>query len=245
MSAPTFEDVRAAAVRIAPFVPPTPVLRSAGIDAWIGTRVHLKAEHLHATGAFKLRGATNAVLQLTDDEAARGVVAHSSGNHASALARAATMRGVVATIVIPRGAPATKVAATVAAGGRIVECEPTMAARAEAVARLVAETGAVEIHPFDDPGVQVLGLQVHPRAHPRVDARRAQHRRGRHERRDASGRRPHVLERRPRARHPWSPTGGRSASLLVQFTRQFVGCGVTRGWRSWWSGRRGGCRPPR
>ena len=154
MTAPSFEDVRAAAARIAPFVPPTPVLRSVGIDAWVGTRVHLKAEHLHATGAFKLRGATNAVLQLTDDEAARGVVAHSSGNHASALARAATARGIVATIVIPRGAPAAKVAATIDAGGRIVECEPTMAARAEAVARLVAETGAIEIHPFDDPRVQ-------------------------------------------------------------------------------------------
>ena len=84
--------------------------------SWAGARVHLKAEHLHATGAFKLRGATNAVLQLSEDEAARGVVAHSSGNHASALARAASTRGIVCTIVIPRGAPATKVAAT--EGGR-------------------------------------------------------------------------------------------------------------------------------
>ena len=84
---PSFDEVRAAAARIAALVPPTPVLRSAAIDAWVGTRVHLKAEHLHATGAFKLRGATNAVLQLSDEEAARGVVAHSSGNHASALAR--------------------------------------------------------------------------------------------------------------------------------------------------------------
>ena len=150
----TFDDVREAAARIAPFVPPTPVLRSAAIDAWTGTRVHLKAEHLNATGAFKLRGATNAVLQLSDQEAARGVVAHSSGNHASALARAASMRGIACTIVIPRGAPATKVAATKAEGGRVVECEPTMEARAETVAKLVADTGAVEIHPFDDPRVQ-------------------------------------------------------------------------------------------
>src|SRR6187455_3120948 len=154
MPAPSFDDVRAAAARIAPFVPPTPVLRSVGIDAWVGTRVHLKAEHLHATGAFKLRGATNAVLQLSDEEAARGVVAHSSGNHASALATAASARGIGCTIVIPRGAPAAKVAATEAAGGRIVECEPTMEARAAAVAELVAATGAVEIHPFDDPRVQ-------------------------------------------------------------------------------------------
>lgn len=153
-SGPSFDDVRAAAARIAPYVPPTPVLRSAAIDGWTGTRVHLKAEHLHATGAFKLRGATNAVLQLSDDEAARGVVAHSSGNHASALAWAASIRSIACTIVIPRGAPAAKVAATKAAGGRIVECEPTMDARAEAVAELVADTGAVEIHPFDDPRVQ-------------------------------------------------------------------------------------------
>ena len=154
MTTPSFDDVVAAAARIAPFVPPTPVLRSAGIDAWVGTRVHLKAEHLHATGAFKLRGATNAVLQLTDDEAARGVVAHSSGNHASALAHAARQRGIRCTVVMPRGAPAAKKQATEALGARVVECEPTMTARAEAVAELVGQTGAVEIHPFDDPRVQ-------------------------------------------------------------------------------------------
>ncbi|MFL6204097.1 MAG: threonine/serine dehydratase [Acidimicrobiales bacterium] len=154
MSDLTIADVRAAAHRIATLVPATPILRSDGIDRWVGTRVHLKAEHLHATGAFKLRGATNAVLQLSDEQAARGVVAHSSGNHASALARAAAARGIACTIVIPRGAPAAKVATTREAGGRIVECEPTMEARAAAVARLVAETSAVEVHPFDDPRVQ-------------------------------------------------------------------------------------------
>ena len=79
---PTFDDVKAAAARIAAQVPPTPVLRSRAVDDWVGTRVHLKAEHLHATGAFKLRGATNAVLLLDDEAAARGVAAHSSGNHA-------------------------------------------------------------------------------------------------------------------------------------------------------------------
>ena len=151
---PSFADVQDAAARLAGLVPPTPVLRSAGIDDWVGARVHLKAEHLHATGAFKLRGATNAVLQLSPAEAARGVVAHSSGNHASALAWAAARRGITCTVVMPRGAPAAKVAATQAAGARIVECEPTMAARREAVARLVEATGAVEVHPFDDPRVQ-------------------------------------------------------------------------------------------
>ena len=152
--APTFDDVRAAALRIADLVPATPVLRSAAIDEWVGTRVHLKAEHLHATGAFKLRGATNAVLLLSDEEAARGVVAHSSGNHASALARAAQQRGIRCTVVMPRGVPTTKRAATEAAGADVVICDPTLEARAATVAALVAETGAVEIHPFDDPRVQ-------------------------------------------------------------------------------------------
>ncbi|MET0903430.1 MAG: threonine/serine dehydratase [Acidimicrobiales bacterium] len=152
--APSFDDIRAAAARIAHAVPATPVLRSAAIDELVGTRVHLKAEHLHATGAFKVRGATNAVLLLSDEEAARGVAAHSSGNHASALAAAAASRGIPCTVVIPRGVPAAKLAATRAAGARIVECEPTMAARAATLAKVVSETGAVEIHPFDDPRVQ-------------------------------------------------------------------------------------------
>lgn len=151
---PTIADVRAAAGRIRPFVPITPVLRFPAIDAWVGTRVHLKAEHLHATGAFKLRGATNAVLQLTDEEAARGVVAHSSGNHAWALAVAAAQRGISCTVVMPRGAPAAKQSATEAAGATVVVCEPTLAARAATVAALVADTGAVEVHPFDEPRVQ-------------------------------------------------------------------------------------------
>lgn len=154
MTPPTLTDVRAAADRIRPFVPPTPVLRCAAIDEWVGTRAHLKAEHLHATGAFKLRGATNAVLLLSDEDAARGVVAHSSGNHASALATAAAGRGIECTIVMPRGAPATKESATRAAGATVVICDPTLEARAATVARLVAETGAVEVHPFDDPNVQ-------------------------------------------------------------------------------------------
>jgi threonine dehydratase len=153
VTGPTLDDVRAAATRIASLVPPTPVLRSASVDAWVGTRVHLKAEHLHATGAFKLRGASNAVLLLDDDEAARGVVAHSSGNHASALALAAQRRGIGCTVVMPRGVPATKLAATEAAGATVVICDPTLEARAATVAGLVADTGAVEVHPFDDPRV--------------------------------------------------------------------------------------------
>jgi threonine dehydratase len=153
VSTPTLDDVRAAASRIASLVPPTPVLRSAAVDEWVGTRVHLKAEHLHATGAFKLRGATNAVLLLDDDTAARGVAAHSSGNHAAALAVAAARRGIACTVVMPEGTPSTKRAATEAAGARVIMCAPTLQARAETVARVIVDTGAVEIHPFDDPRV--------------------------------------------------------------------------------------------
>ena len=151
---PSFEEVRAAAARIALAVPPTPVLRSSAIDDWVRSRVHLKAEHLHLTGAFKLRGATNAVLLLSDEDAARGVAAHSSGNHASSLAAAAAKRGIPCTVVIPRGMPAAKLAAVEASDARIVECEPTMESRAETLAKVIADTGAVEIHPFDDPRVQ-------------------------------------------------------------------------------------------
>jgi threonine dehydratase len=151
---PSFEEVQAAAGRIALAVPPTPVLRSRAIDDWVHSRVHLKAEHLHHTGAFKLRGATNAVLLLSDDEARRGVAAHSSGNHASSLAAAAGKRGIPCTVVIPRGMPAAKLAAVQASGAHIVECEPTMESRADNLAKVIADTGAVEIHPFDDPRVQ-------------------------------------------------------------------------------------------
>jgi threonine dehydratase len=153
VSSPTLADVRAAAARISALVPPTPVLRSAAIDDWVGTRVHLKAEHLHATGAFKLRGATNAVLLLDDATAARGVAAHSSGNHAAALAVAAARRGIPCTVVMPEGTPATKRAATEAAGARVIMCAPTMPARAGAVLEVLRDTGAVEVHPFDDPDV--------------------------------------------------------------------------------------------
>ena len=144
--------MRAAAARIAALVPATPVLRSPAIDEWVGARVHLKAEHLHATGAFKLRGATNAVLLLTDEEAARGVVAHTRATTPSALAAAARRRGIACTVVIPRAARAPSRRHR-GRGRRVVKCAPTLEARAETVAAVLADTGAVEIHPFDDPRV--------------------------------------------------------------------------------------------
>ncbi len=150
MSGPAFSDVLAAAARIAPHVHHTPVVRSHLLDEWAGAAMHLKTENLQRVGAFKMRGATNAVLQLSDEVAARGVAAHSSGNHAQALALAARVRGIPAHIVMPRDAPAVKKAAVAGYGARIIECEPTQAAREAAVADVIAETGAVEIHPYDN-----------------------------------------------------------------------------------------------
>ncbi|MBA4066403.1 MAG: serine dehydratase [Isosphaera sp.] len=145
--------VRAAAARIAGAVRRTPVLTSHTLDRLAGRRVHFKCEHLQTTGAFKYRGATNAVRKLSDAEAARGVVTHSSGNHAQALALAARERGIPAYVVMPRTAPAVKKAAVEGYGGRVTECEPVLAAREAAAAKLVAETGAVLIPPFEHPDV--------------------------------------------------------------------------------------------
>jgi threonine dehydratase len=150
---PTFADVRAAAARIEGRVARTPVLRSPGLDELVGARVHLKAEHRQVGGAFKARGATNAVWSLDDDAARRGVATHSSGNHAAALAAAAAGRGIACHVVMPSTAPAVKVAATRAHGAEVVFCEPTMAAREAGLAEVVARTGAVEVHPSADPAV--------------------------------------------------------------------------------------------
>lgn len=147
------EAVRAAANRIAGFVHRTPVMTSETVDRLAGRPVFFKCENLQKAGAFKYRGATHAIRRLSDEQARRGVVTHSSGNHAQALARAARVRGIPAYIVMPRTAPAVKRAAVAGYGGQITECEPTQAAREEAAARLVAETGAVLIPPFDHPDV--------------------------------------------------------------------------------------------
>jgi threonine dehydratase/serine racemase len=146
-------DVRAAAERIRGFVHRTPVMTSETLDRLSGRRLFFKCENLQKVGAFKYRGATNAVRKLTDAEAARGVVTHSSGNHAQALALAARVRGVPAYIVMPRTAPAVKKAAVEGYGGRVTLCEPNLAAREEAAAKLVTDTGATLIPPFDHPDV--------------------------------------------------------------------------------------------
>jgi threonine dehydratase len=142
--------IRAAHERIRPYIKRTPVLTSEAIDTGCGARLHFKCENLQAVGAFKARGACNAVFSLTDVEAARGVVTHSSGNHAAALARAARLRGIGAEIVMPKGSPQSKVANVTSFGGRITFCEPGLNAREAACAEIMARTGAVLVHPFDD-----------------------------------------------------------------------------------------------
>ncbi|MEJ5256115.1 MAG: pyridoxal-phosphate dependent enzyme [Acidimicrobiales bacterium] len=123
---PDIGDVQAAAARIGSHVHRTPVLTSASIDALAGARLHFKCEHLQRAGAFKYRGATNAVLSLDDATAARGVAAHSSGNHAAALALAAATRGIPCQVVMPANAPAAKLEATRAYGASVVLCERTL-----------------------------------------------------------------------------------------------------------------------
>ncbi len=128
----------------------TPVLRSTTFDRRFEAELFFKCENFQRIGAFKFRGAMNAVAQLTADELARGVTTHSSGNHAQALALAAQLAGAHARIVMPRTAPAVKLAAVRGYGAEVILCEPTLAAREQTTARVMAETGAVLVHPYDD-----------------------------------------------------------------------------------------------
>ncbi|HET7563336.1 MAG TPA: pyridoxal-phosphate dependent enzyme, partial [Rhodanobacteraceae bacterium] len=150
MSAIGLAQVRAAAARIAAHAQPTPVLRNDVLDARAGARLFFKCEHLQRSGAFKFRGACNAVWSLSDEEAARGVVTHSSGNHGAALALAAQTRGIPAHIVVPEGAVAAKLANIERASGIIHRCAATQAAREEACARVQRDTGATLVHPYAD-----------------------------------------------------------------------------------------------
>jgi threonine dehydratase len=146
----TMVSIREAHERIRDKIHRTPVLTSEVLDSLAGARLYFKCENLQKAGAFKARGATNAVFLLTAAEAARGVVTHSSGNHAAALARAARLRGIPAYIVMPRNAPLAKQAAVKRYGGDIVLCEPTLEARESTARALMERTGAAFIHPYDD-----------------------------------------------------------------------------------------------
>lgn len=149
-AAPTLRDVRTAAARIAAHAQVTPVLHSPELDARAGAALFFKCEHLQVGGAFKFRGACNAVWSLDDDEAGRGVVTHSSGNHGAALALAARTRRIPAHVVVPEGAVAAKLANIERAGGILHRCAPTQAAREEACAKVQRETGATLVHPYAD-----------------------------------------------------------------------------------------------
>ncbi|MFN7183274.1 MAG: pyridoxal-phosphate dependent enzyme [Thermomonas haemolytica] len=147
---PGFHDVLDAAARIAVHAHATPVLRSRALDEAAATGLHFKAEHLQRAGAFKFRGACNAVFALDDATAARGVVTHSSGNHGAALALAARLRGIPCHVVVPEGAVRAKRAAIAHYGAVLHACAPTIAAREAACARVQAETGARVVHPYTD-----------------------------------------------------------------------------------------------
>lgn len=150
MSMLTAAAVHDAAARIAAHARVTPVMTSDALDADVGARLYFKCENLQRSGAFKFRGACNAVWSLSEAEAARGVVTHSSGNHGHALALAAQTRGLTAHVVVPEGAVRAKVAAIEAAGGVLHRCAPTQTAREAACARIQAATGAILIHPYVD-----------------------------------------------------------------------------------------------
>jgi threonine dehydratase/serine racemase len=145
--------VRDAARRIAPYAHRTPVMTCGTIDDLAGRRVFFKCENFQKIGAFKFRGACNAVMKLSDDEAARGVVSQSSGNHAQALALSAKLRGIDAHIVMPRTALAVKRRAVEGYGGKVYDCEPTLEARNSVSAEVEAATGAVMIHPYAHPDI--------------------------------------------------------------------------------------------
>jgi len=146
---PEYQDVEQAHELIRPYIHKTPVLSSRGINELFGSEFYFKCENLQKVGAFKFRGATNAVMSLSEEQAQKGVVTHSSGNHAAALCLAARMRGIPAYIAMPRTAPEIKKIAVKGYGGIITFCEPTMDSREQAKEKIVAETGAAFIPPYN------------------------------------------------------------------------------------------------
>ena len=146
----TWDLIQAARERIKGKVHRTPVMTSQTLDSLARAQLFFKCENLQAMGAFKARGATNAVFSLSDAEARKGVATHSSGNHAAALSRAAQLRGIAAYVVMPTNSPKAKQASVSRYGGQIVFCEPTLEAREKTVERVMAETGATLIHPYND-----------------------------------------------------------------------------------------------
>jgi len=150
---PDYAAIAQAARRIAPYVHRTPVMSCASIDAEVGARLYFKCENFQKIGAFKARGATNALFSMRDDEARHGVVTHSSGNHGAAVAYAAHARGIAAWVVMPENAPQVKQDNVRRFGATLRFCAASIAAREAACAEVQRETGATLVHPFDDPRV--------------------------------------------------------------------------------------------
>ena len=153
MYIPTFADLLIAHERIKPYIHRTPVLTSSYINDLVGAELFFKCENFQKAGAFKARGASNAVFGLSDDQAAKGVATHSSGNHGTCLAYAAGKRGIACTVVMPRTAPQAKKDAVKGYGGVVVECEPSTTSREAVFAGVVAKSGAEFVHPYNDPRV--------------------------------------------------------------------------------------------
>lgn len=149
MNFSSLSDIRAAHDRIQPYIHRTPILTSSAINQVAGCEIYFKCENFQKVGAFKARGAANAVVKLSPEQRAKGVATHSSGNHAAALARAASVAGIPSYIVMPANAPEIKKKAVKGYGGEIIECEPTLQARETTLEAVVARTGAVFIPPFD------------------------------------------------------------------------------------------------
>ena len=150
MRLPELSDIQSAYERIKPYIHKTPVLTSRLLNEHFGCELFFKCENFQRVGAFKFRGATNAVMSLSAEERIRGVVTHSSGNHAAALALAARMNGVKAYIVMPENAPAVKKNAVAGYGAGITFCKPTQQAREETTQSIMEKTGAILIHPYDN-----------------------------------------------------------------------------------------------
>ena len=150
MKTPVFEDIIKAHQLISPYIHHTPVLTSQSINRIVGAELFFKCENLQKTGAFKFRGACNAIFTLTKEEANKGVGTHSSGNHAAALAYAAGLRGIKAFIVMPSSAPEIKRKAVKGYGGNITFCEPTLQARESTLQRLVEEKDLTVVHPYNN-----------------------------------------------------------------------------------------------
>lgn len=153
LSLPTLDDIRSAARLTAPYMNRTPVFTSGQVDERAGCRVYFKCENFQKVGAFKFRGASNAIFSMEEEEATDGVATHSSGNHGQAVALAARMKGVPAYIVMPEDAPSVKKRAVEGYGARVTLCEPSQQARESTLRDVVEETGATFIHPYNDPRI--------------------------------------------------------------------------------------------